>query len=52
MGYLFSYFSYSIGIVVGIQIGKQLNPNYMYLQNKYDKNNYYKNSQMDYRFNK
>ena len=51
MGHLFCY---SIGIFLGIQIGKSISPNYTYLLNKYNKVNtdYYKNNQMNYRFNK
>jgi hypothetical protein len=48
------FFCYSFGIFLGIQIGKGINPNYTYLLNKYNKVNtdYYKNNQMNYRFNK
>jgi hypothetical protein len=47
-------FTYSLGIFLGIQMGKELNPNYTYLLHKYNKFNseYYKNYQMDYHFNK
>ena len=42
-------FCYSIGIFLGIQIGKEINPTYNYLMNKYKKVNteYYKNQQMN-----
>lgn len=45
---------YFIGLFLGIQIGKNQNPNYRYLLNKYNKVNtdYYKNYQMNYRLNK
>lgn len=48
------YFFYSIGLFLGIQIGKQTNPTYVFLMNKYNKVNYdyYKNHQMNYRYNK
>ena len=48
------FFPYSIGLFLGIQIGKEINPTYTYLVNKYNKVNtdYYKNHQMNYRFNK
>jgi hypothetical protein len=48
------FFSYSLGIFLGIQIGKGMNPTYTYLSNKYNKVNteYYKNHQMNYRLNK
>jgi len=51
---MFAYFAYSLGVFLGIQIGKGLNPNYTYLLDKYNKVNseYYKNYQMNYRFNK
>jgi len=48
------FFPYSIGLFLGIQIGKQQSPSYNYLLNKYNKVNtdYYKNHQMNYRLNK
>jgi hypothetical protein len=48
------FFPYSLGLFLGIQIGKQQSPNYIYLLNKYNKVNtdYYKNHQMNYRLNK
>lgn len=54
------FFAYSMGIFLGIQIGKQMNPNYQYILNKYSRLdklnksniNYYKNHQMDYRLNR
>jgi hypothetical protein len=51
---MFWFFSYSIGVFLGIQIGKKHNPSYIYLMNKYSTVNteYYKNNQMNYRFNK
>lgn len=51
---LLSLFVYNVGLILGIQIGKTQNPNYNYLINKYNKVNteYYKNHQMNYRFNK
>jgi hypothetical protein len=54
MSYFFAYTAYSIGIFLGIQIGKEKNPNYQYLLNKYSRLNkdYYKNHQMNYRFNR
>ena len=47
-------FMYSIGVFLGIQIGKQMNPNYQHLLNIYNRVNtdYYKNNQMNYRLNK
>jgi hypothetical protein len=53
MSFFFAYTAYSIGIFLGIQIGKDINPNYQYLLNKYKLNkDYYKNHQMNYRFNR
>lgn len=48
------FFAYSIGMFLGIQIGKTINPTYQYLLNKYNKINtdYYRNHQMNYRLNK
>ena len=51
---------YSIGVFLGIQVGKeigkskQMNPNHQYLLNIYNRVNtdYYKNHQMNYRLNK
>lgn len=45
---------YFIGLFLGIQIGKEQNPNYRYFLNKYNtvNKNYYKNNQMNYRLNK
>ncbi len=49
---------YSIGVVLGIQVGKEIgklkNPNYQHLLNIYNRVNtdYYKNHQMNYRLNK
>lgn len=47
-------FPYSLGLFLGIQIGKTINPSWQYLENKYRKvnSNYYKNNQIDYRYNK
>ena len=33
------FFAYSIGMFLGIQIGKTINPTYQYLLNKYNKIN-------------
>lgn len=46
--------TYFIGIFLGIQIGKTKNPSYNYIMDKYNKVNteYYKNHQMNYRYNK
>jgi len=51
---MYTLLMYSIGVVLGIQVGKQMNPNYQYLLNKHNKVNtdYYKNHQMNYRVNK
>ena len=51
---LYHIFCYSIGLFLGIQIGKEKNSNYNYLINKYNKVNteYYKNHQTNYRFNR
>jgi hypothetical protein len=51
---LYPIFCYSVGILLGTQIGKEMNPNYNYLINKYNKVNteYYKNHQMNYRLNR
>ena len=51
---LYPIFCYSVGVFLGIQIGKETNPSYKYLMNKYNKVNidYYKNYQMNYRFNR
>jgi hypothetical protein len=48
------FFPYMFGMFLGIQIGKQQSPTYTYLMHKYNKVNtdYYKNHQMNYRFNK
>lgn len=48
------FFAYSMGLFLGIQIGKNINPTYEYLINKYNKVNtdYYINNQMNYRFNR
>ncbi len=48
------FFPYSLGIFLGIQLGKEMNPTYAYLINKYNQVNvnHYKNHQMNYRFNK
>ena len=48
------FFAYSFGLFLGIQIGKKTNPTYEYLVNKYNKVNtdYYRNNQMNYRFNR
>lgn len=48
------FFAYSMGLFFGIHIGKTMYPNHIYLLNNYNKVNidYYKNYQMDYRFNK
>jgi len=47
-------FLYSIGLFLGIQIGKTINPTYQYLLDNYRRVNieYYKNNQIDYRYNK
>jgi hypothetical protein len=51
---LYPMFCYSLGLFLGIQVGKEIHPSYNYLINKYNKVNaeYYKNNQMNYRFNR
>lgn len=48
-------FGYSLGIFLGIQIGKEMNLNKHTLYNKrvqHNNSDYYKNYQIDYRYNK
>lgn len=47
-------FPYSLGLFLGIQIGKTINPSWQYLlyENRKVNSNYYKNNQIDYRYNK
>lgn len=54
MSYFLPYFTYSVGLFLGIQVGKQQNINYRYFLNKNDKviTEYYKNYQMNIRYNK
>lgn len=51
---LFPFITYNVGVFLGIQIGKEACPYYYrYFLSNYNKEiSYYKNNQMDYRFNK
>lgn len=51
---MFAFFTYSLGLFLGIQIGKEQNPNYKYYVNNQNRSNtdYYKNYQLDFRYNK
>jgi len=49
MGYFALWYSYSVGLFLGIQIGKQPQAiKYVYIQDK----DYYNNNQLNYRFNR